>query len=58
VEDHYRKSTTTYEHMLHLGDAGALLPVLRDGIEARDEQYRRLKAEEISPSEFKPKRPI
>ncbi len=44
VEEHYRKSTTAYEHVSHVGDAEALQLVLRDGIEARDEQFRRLEA--------------
>ena len=44
VEDHYCESTTAYEHVSQLGDAVALLHVLRDGIEARDEQFRRLEA--------------
>jgi hypothetical protein len=58
VDAHYRRSTTAYEHVSHLGDAEALLHVLRDGIEAQDEQFRRLKAGQISPSDFKPKPPI
>lgn len=58
VEEHYRKATTAYEHVSHLGNAEALLHVLREGIEARDEQFRRLKAGQISPSDFKPKPPI
>ena len=58
VEEHYRKSTTAYEHVSHLGDAEALLHVLRDGVEARDERLRRLEAGQISPSDFKPKPPI
>ena len=43
VEKHYRKTTTAYEHVSHFGDAETLLYVIRDGIEARDEQFRRLK---------------
>lgn len=58
VEEHYRKSSTAYEHVSHLGDAEALLHVLRDGIDARDERFRRLKSGEISPDDFKPKPPI
>jgi hypothetical protein len=58
VEAHYRQTTTAYEHVSHLGDAEALRHVLRDGIEARDEQFQRLKAGQISPSEFKPRPPI
>jgi HEPN superfamily AbiU2-like protein len=50
VEQHYCKTQTAYEHVSHLGDAVALLHVLRDGVEARDEQHRRL--------EFKAKPPI
>jgi hypothetical protein len=56
------KNTTGSRPLLtstsHLGDAEALLHVLRDGVEARDEQFRRLKAGQISPGEFKPKPPI
>jgi hypothetical protein len=58
VEKHYRKSATVYEHVSHLGDAEALLYVLRDGIEARDARFRRLKAGEHCPEDFKPNRPI
>jgi len=58
VEEHYRKATTAYEHVSHLGDAVALLHVLRDGIEARDESLRRLEAGLVSPSDFKLKPPI
>ena len=56
VEEHYRKSVTSYEHVSHLGDSVALLRVLRDGIEARDEWLRRLKAG--LPTDFKLKPPI
>jgi hypothetical protein len=31
---------------------------LRDGVEAREERFRRLKAGEISPSDFRPKLPV
>jgi hypothetical protein len=53
VEEHYRKSTTAYEHISQTGDAEALLHVLKDGIEARNERLRRLKAGQYSPDEFK-----
>lgn len=49
VEQHYRKSETLYEHVSQLGDAVALLHVLRNGIEAREELLRRLKAGTIPP---------
>jgi hypothetical protein len=53
VEQHYRKSETLYEHVSQLGDAVALLHVLMDGIEAREELLRRLEAGTLSPTEFK-----
>jgi hypothetical protein len=40
VEKHYCNSTTAYEHVSHLGDAEALLHVLRDGVESREERDR------------------
>jgi hypothetical protein len=58
VEEHYRKSTTAYDHVSHLGDAEALLYVLRDGVEARDERLRRLMTGEHRPDDFKPTSPI
>ena len=58
VEQHYRKTTTAYDHVSHLGDAEALLYVLRDGVEARDERLRRLTTGYGRPDDFKPKPPI
>ena len=58
VEEHYLKATTAYEHVSHLGDAVALLHVLRDDLDARDDGLRRLEAGLRSPSDFKPKLPI
>lgn len=43
VESHYcKRPPTMFEHLSQLGDGEALLLVLRDGIEARDEALRRL----------------
>ena len=58
VEGHYCNTTTAYEHVSRLGDAEALLHVLRDGVEARHEEMRRLKAGEFPPGGLKPKPPI
>jgi hypothetical protein len=54
VEQHYRKSETAYEHVSQLGDAEALLYVLRDGVRARDKRLRRLTSGEHRPEDFKP----
>jgi len=56
VETHYCKVTTAYEHVSHLGNAEALLHVLRHGVEAREELYGRLKAGKARPDEFRPRR--
>jgi hypothetical protein len=58
VEEHYRKQTTGYEYVSHLGDAVALLHVLRDGVEARHQRLRPLEAGPPSPSDLMPKPPI
>jgi len=46
VELHYRNAATGYEDVSHLGDAEALLRVLRDGIEARKELMERCSSRE------------
>jgi hypothetical protein len=59
VETHYRGSETAYEHSVAApGDAEALLHVLREGLEAMDEEMRLMQAGQIPPGGFKPKRPI
>ena len=58
VEGHYCKRTTAYESAHNVGDAEALLHVLRDGIEARADEMRRLKAGQLPLGGFKPKQPI
>ena len=58
VELHYPKMHTSYEHVSHLGDAKTLLYVLREALDARQEQLERLKAGQLSPRELRPKPPI
>ena len=58
VEGHYCKTTTAYEHASRLGDAETLLHVLRDGVDARREEQRRLQAGGFPSGGFKPKPPI
>lgn len=45
VEHQHHKTTTACQYVSHLGDAAALLRVLKDGVEARDERLRRLTGE-------------
>jgi len=58
VEGHYCKATTAYEHASQLGNAEALLHVLRDGIEAREELHGRLRTGQTKPDEFRPRLPV
>ncbi len=58
VEHYYREMKTGYEYVSQLGDAVALLHVLRDGVEARDERLRRLTMGEPRPDDFKPTPPV
>jgi len=53
MESHFcQREPTAHEHLSQLGDGEALLRVLRDGIEARDEALRRLGAGEGDGSFF------
>jgi AbiU2 len=58
VEAYYCDSTTAYEHTHSLGDAKALLYVMREGLNSRAERERRLRAGQIRPHEFVPEPPI
>jgi hypothetical protein len=53
VESHYCGVTTAYELTSRLGDAEALLHVLRDGVDSRHQKMQRLAG-----GKFKPKPPI
>ena len=52
VENHYCGVTTDYEHASRLGDAEALLYVLRDGVQARDDLHNRLRTGRYRPGEL------
>ena len=52
VENHYSRCDNYYEHASRLGDAEALLYVLRDGVQARDDLHNRLRTGQIRPGEL------
>jgi hypothetical protein len=58
VETHYCKVPTAYKPLSPLGGAESLLYVLRDGIDVREELYRRLKAGQIDATTSLVREPI
>ena len=51
VENHYGTGAVAYDMVDDLGGAESLLSMVRDGLDARAEEVRRLKAGELSPEE-------